>query len=151
MMPCLPVDLRSNPPPNQNDSVFVTLLTVKNPFLMLSGSVRRSMLGELEHSLWHFVKGSISVLRQVWLVSTLTRLYSTNKKICFLGGAAVAQWIRLHLPSCRPGFDSQAHHLRLFNLNCNMLKGRKLTEKVAGIGPFFRKYVYFLVRSKATE
>ena len=41
------------------------------------------------------------------------------------GGAAVAQWIRSRLPSCRPGFDSQAHHLRFFNLNCNMLKRRK--------------------------
>ena len=25
--------------------------------------------------------------------------------------AAVAQWIHLRLPSCRPGFESQAHHL----------------------------------------
>ena len=29
-------------------------------------------------------------------------------------GAAIAQWIRLHLPSCRPGFESQAHHLCFF-------------------------------------
>ena len=33
-----------------------------------------------------------------------------------MGGAAIAQWIRLHLPSCRPGFESQAHHLCFFNL-----------------------------------
>ena len=26
-------------------------------------------------------------------------------------GAAIAQWIRLRLPSCHPGFGSQAHHL----------------------------------------
>ena len=26
-------------------------------------------------------------------------------------GAAVAQWIRMRLPSCRPGFESQAQHL----------------------------------------
>ena len=26
-------------------------------------------------------------------------------------GAAVAQWICLRLPSCHPGFESQAHHL----------------------------------------
>ena len=25
-------------------------------------------------------------------------------------GAAIAHWICLHLPSCRPGFESQAHH-----------------------------------------
>ena len=28
-------------------------------------------------------------------------------------GAAIAQWINLRLPSCRPGFKPQAHHLRL--------------------------------------
>ena len=28
-----------------------------------------------------------------------------------MGGAAIAQWICLRLPSCRPGFESQAHHL----------------------------------------
>ena len=30
-----------------------------------------------------------------------------------LRGAAIAQWIRSRLPSCR-GFESQAHHLRFF-------------------------------------
>ena len=25
---------------------------------------------------------------------------------------AITQWIRLHLPFCGPGFESQAHHLR---------------------------------------
>ena len=29
-------------------------------------------------------------------------------------GAAIAQWIRLRLPSCRPGFESQANHLHFF-------------------------------------
>ena len=59
------------------------------------------------------------------------------------GGAAVAQWIRSRLPSCRPGFESQAHHLCFFNLNlnlnCNVLKRRKETEKGAGIGLFLKK------------
>ena len=30
------------------------------------------------------------------------------------GGAAIAQWIRLHLPYLPPGFESQARHLRFF-------------------------------------
>ena len=30
--------------------------------------------------------------------------------------AGVAQWIRLRLPSCRPGFESQAHHLCFFSI-----------------------------------
>ena len=28
-----------------------------------------------------------------------------------LWGAAIAQWIRLRLPSCRPRFEYQAYHL----------------------------------------
>ena len=31
-------------------------------------------------------------------------------------GAAIAQWICLRLPSCRPRIDSQAHHLRLYHV-----------------------------------
>ena len=30
------------------------------------------------------------------------------------GGAAIAQWIHLRLPSCRPGFESQANHLSFY-------------------------------------
>ena len=32
------------------------------------------------------------------------------------GGAAIAQWIRPCLPSCSPGFESQAHHLSFFKI-----------------------------------
>ena len=34
-------------------------------------------------------------------------------------GAAIAQWILLRLPSCCPGFETQAHHLHFFNLYCS--------------------------------
>ena len=34
-------------------------------------------------------------------------------------GAAIAQWIRLRLPSCRPMFESHTHCLRFFNLYCS--------------------------------
>ena len=37
----------------------------------------------------------------------------SNKQWADLG-AAIAQWIRLRLPFCRPRFESQAHHLRFF-------------------------------------
>ena len=30
--------------------------------------------------------------------------------------AAIAQWIRLRLPSCQPGFQSQTHHLCFYQL-----------------------------------
>ena len=29
-------------------------------------------------------------------------------------GAAIAQWIHLRLPFCRPGFESQASHLSFY-------------------------------------
>ena len=29
-------------------------------------------------------------------------------------GAAIAQWIHLHLPPCRPGFKCQAYHLSFY-------------------------------------
>ena len=32
------------------------------------------------------------------------------------GGAAVAQWIRLRLPSCRPKFESQVHFYQFKNV-----------------------------------
>ena len=31
-----------------------------------------------------------------------------------IGVATIAPWFRLRLPSCGPGFESQAHHLRFF-------------------------------------
>ena len=30
-------------------------------------------------------------------------------------GAAIPQWIRLRIPSCRPGFESQAYHLSFYS------------------------------------
>ena len=62
-------------------------------------------------------------------------------------GAAIAQWISLRLPSCCPGFESQAHHLCFFqfilfklyicHLNWNV-KTTKINIKQAGIGPFLK-------------
>ena len=58
------------------------------------------------------------------------------------GGAAIAQWIFLRLPSCHPGFESQAHHLCLFqfilfklyicHLNWNV-KRTKINKKRPGL------------------
>ena len=60
--------------------------------------------------------------------------------------AAIAPWFRLLLPSCGPGFESQAHHLRLFPIyiveiesvgNCYSNEERtKINEEEAGIGPY---------------
>ena len=59
--------------------------------------------------------------------------------------ATIAQWIRLRLPSCRPGFESQAHHLCFFqfilfklyicHLNWNV-KRTKINKKRPGLAHF---------------
>ena len=52
-------------------------------------------------------------------------------------GVSIAQWIRIHLPSCRPGFESKAHYA-FVNLY-NWFVSYKLDDnkqKEAGIGPF---------------
>ena len=59
-------------------------------------------------------------------------------------GAAIAQWIHLCLPSCRPGFESQAHHQRLFHLKylcylCHVKRTKIKTKKWPGLAHFFTK------------
>ena len=53
-------------------------------------------------------------------------------------GAVIVQWIHLCLPSCYPGFETQAHHLHFYQiiLICVM---RKKTKINIGIGPFKNK------------
>ena len=47
------------------------------------------------------------------LIKVFTNLYQ-NANMLVSWGATIAQWIRLRLPSCRPGFKSQARHLCFF-------------------------------------
>ena len=44
------------------------------------------------------------------------RLEAVNLKRIQNWGAAIAQWIRLCLPSCCPEFESQADHLHFYHL-----------------------------------
>ena len=53
--------------------------------------------------------------------------------------ATIAMWFRLHLPSCGPGFESQALHLRFFQLLKLYRENNENKQKEAGIGPFFKK------------
>ena len=76
-------------------------------------------------------------------VSICTRkMHKLTSKIHW--GAAIAQWIRLSLPTYYPGFESQAHHLRFlqfikfklytchFKLDCEKNEN---TQKEAAIDP----------------
>ena len=59
--------------------------------------------------------------------------------------AAIAQWNHQRLPSCGPGFKSQAHQLRFLIYIVQIIylslewdcEKNKNKEKVAGIGQFF--------------
>ena len=54
----------------------------------------------------------------------------------------VPLWIHLHLPSCRPGFESQAHYLHFnqFIKLCNVEK-MKVNKKKPGLAHFFKKRI----------
>ena len=45
--------------------------------------------------------------------------FSSSKNCVLLSEAAIAQWIRLLLPSCSPGFYPQTQNLCFFNLYLN--------------------------------
>ena len=60
--------------------------------------------------------------------------------------AAIAPWFRLCLPSCGPGFKSQALHLCFFQFVLLKLyrENNENKQKEAGIGPFLKKqYNYY--------
>ena len=53
-------------------------------------------------------------LPHVSKAACLNQPESQKGKFGMISGAAIAPWFRLCLPSCGPGFESQAHHLRFF-------------------------------------
>ena len=58
---------------------------------------------------------------------------------CGIWGAAIAQWIHLRLPSCHPGFESQARHLHFFISEIVLylsLEKKENKQKEAEFGPF---------------
>ena len=72
-----------------------------------------------------------SLVRSLWLQVAILKTQKIKSRIAFTAfpsftnkgwwqsyyhcGAAIAQWIRLHLPSCCPGFESQAHYLCFYS------------------------------------
>ena len=60
-------------------------------------------------------------------------------------GAAKAQWIRLHRPSCYPGFESRAYHLSFYKFIVVSCEKDENKRKEAGIGTFFLKKTLWLV------
>ena len=65
--------------------------------------------------------------------------YKERKK-----GGAIAQWIRLCLPSCGRGFESHAHHLCFYSQKlfciCRFIEKKDENKQIeAGLGPYFEK------------
>ena len=63
----------------------------------------------------------------------------------YTGGAAIAQWIRLGLPSCRPGsspkYSIYAFYSKILYSNCHCVEKRtKINNKKLGLAHFLRKY-----------
>ena len=90
----------------------------------------------------------------IWLTTLYVIWHDFDASVAFahltiniVMGAAIAQWIHLRLPSCRPGFDSQACHQRFFSiivkfvlyLSMQCEKRTKINKKEAGFGPFKKK------------
>ena len=100
----------------QKLSNLVTLLVVVEYVTL---PILSRLLSTLNHAFFHFKYLSA---------------FQTN----FSWGATIAQWICLHLPVCRLGFKSQAHHLWFYQfiLICVMWKMMKINTKGAGIDPF---------------
>ena len=91
------------------------------------------------------------------LIKVFTNLYQ-NANMLVSWGATIAQWIRLRLPSCRPGFESQARNLRflfivfVLYLSCEKNENK---QKEAGFGPFKKHAsfhsIYFITNDLGNE
>ena len=58
----------------------------------------------------------LSVKQSLWSTALRLSICATaSVKHKSINSAAIAQWIHLHLPSCRPRFESHAHHLCLYH------------------------------------
>ena len=66
---------------------------------------------------------------------------TSSVKIYFIV-VAITQWISPQLPSCGPRFDSQAQHLRFFQLIFELrLEKDENKQKEVGIGPYLKKSI----------
>ena len=79
-----------------------------------SFSVGQSTIGTLLWPTWQTAKEVFKGLThfRIWSFQDQGENETERKK----WGAAIAQWICLCLPSCHPGFKTQAHHLCFFHL-----------------------------------
>ena len=78
--------------------------------------------------------------------------FSFQQTVLWQLDGAVAQWIRLRPPSGSPRFETQAHHLRFFYLESNLLylslrwEGNENKQKETRFGPYFKTVLWLFVK-----
>ena len=110
-------------------------------FRNLSSSTSRptlgimSMSGTMAYSVWHPLRAVFRIKLCGYFKLDLQFLYSSvcKQKIKVARGAAIAQWIRLRLTYCRPGFVTQVNRLcfHQFIELCNVEKTKTLKLKLS--------------------
>ena len=104
------------------------LSTTINPFALNEGNIKTGS----SKAFW------LSAFSSFW-----------TEAVTFLSrGAAVAQWIHLRLPSCHPGFESQAHHLcfNQFIFEWWHAEKTKINKKRPGLAHFLKQTFQSSVR-----
>ena len=110
----------SNPQPLKHESSPNTLKIVYDirpmcffPVQLLQYFLHNWMLLLRRFPHWGPILQVFLTLITYWCKKVILDL--VNKQHCIFG-AGITQWIRLHLPYCGPGFESQAHHQYIFHL-----------------------------------
>ena len=99
---------------------------------MQEGLVSRRQ--QVERSLFSMQSFSLSDEKVIYGYKTLFYLH----KFHIIWVAAIAPWFCLCLPSCGPGFESQAVHLCFFQFVIDLwCEKDENKQKEAGIGPYF--------------
>ena len=92
----------------------------------------------------------ILLLLQLHCIAGLHLTDFILRKVPIERAAAIAPWFHLQLPFCGLRFESQAQHLRFFNLyfwNCYWNKKRmKINKKRPGLAHIFKEVIIELVR-----
>ena len=112
----------------------IKILNTKNCFRP-NGTIRydlQSMAESQETCQIDFSQGHDSINQSI--VLSFIKFLETFGQ---LWGAAVAQWIRLHHPSCRPGFESQAQHLCFYQFELGRVEKTKNKQKT---GTFLKNF-----------
>ena len=120
-------------------------LTTFWPVCLTALETRKSHYSKTSRGGQYYKLSLFTTRTKSYTISILNHKMNRKLRSFKVDKIVVPSWIRLHLPSCHPGFEYQAHHL-CFLLSKFVLylslcweKGRNNKEKEAWFGPFFKK------------